>query len=124
MEEWNQLVSNFSLKGFEFKIIYILEAHARDGWPMPSSRYHPQGKVVALKNHTSLQERTDAARRLVEEMNVRGEVLIDDMKNTFNNEYGAWPTRFFVIKNGKLVFKGKNIDRFHILNGLLSITLF
>jgi len=102
------LVSLYSSSSLKFKLVYIQEAHATDTWPMPSSRYQPQGKVVNLTAHTCLEERIEAARKLVEEMEVKGEVLIDTMEDTFNKEYNAWPTMFYVINgiNGTLACKG------------------
>ena len=101
------LVATYSSARLTFKLIYILEAHAKDGWPMPSSRYQPQGLVVDIPSHTCIEDRIIAAKSLVEEMEVKGELLIDSIENIFNTEYGAWPTMFYVVKDGRLAFKGE-----------------
>lgn len=100
------MATQYSPAGVTFRMVYIMEAHASDGWPMPSSRFQPQGQVVDIPNHTSVEDRMKAAKSLVEDMNVQGEVFIDSMENTFNSEYGAWPTMFYIIKDGRLVFIG------------------
>lgn len=109
MEEWNRLVSTYSSERVTFKLVYIQEAHASDGWPMPSSRFQPEGRVVDIARHRSVEERAGAASRLVEEMRMLGEVMVDTLEDVFNTEYAAWPTMFYVIKDGKLTFKGMYI---------------
>jgi len=101
------LQARYSNTEVKFKFIYIQEAHAKDGWPMPSSRYNPLGQAVNISNHTSLEERVAAAKSLVEGMDMQGEVLVDTMEDSFNTEFSAWPTMFYAISaEGKLVFKG------------------
>ena len=90
----------------KFKFVYILEAHATDTWPMPSSRYNPTGEVVNIPTHTCIEERVAAAKALVDSMKVQGEVLVDTMDDIFNTEYSAWPVMFYAIRGGKLEFKG------------------
>ena len=90
----------------KFKFVYILEAHATDRWPSPSSRYNLAGNVVNIPTHTTIEERITAAKALMESMEMQGEVLVDTMEDTFNNEYSAWPVMFYAIRGGKLEFKG------------------
>ena len=90
----------------QFKFVYILEAHATDTWPMPSSRYNPTGEVVNIPTHTCIEERVAAAKALVDSMKVKGEVLVDTMDDIFNTEFSAWPVMFYAIRGGKLEFKG------------------
>ena len=105
------LQARYSNTEVKFKFIYIQEAHAKDVWPMPSSRYNPLGQAVNISNHTSLEERVAAAKSLVEGMDMQGEVLVDTMEDSFNTEFSAWPTMFYAISaEGKLVFKGENIS--------------
>ena len=90
----------------QFKFVYILEAHATDRWPSPSSRYNLAGDVVNIPTHTTIEERITAAKALMESMEMQGEVLVDTMEDSFNNEYSAWPVMFYAIRGGKLEFKG------------------
>ena len=90
----------------QFKFVYILEAHATDTWPMPSSRYNPTREVVNIPTHTCIEERVAAATALVDCMKVKGEVLVDTMDDIFNTEFSAWPVMFYAIRGGKLEFKG------------------
>ena len=102
-----KLLTNSDLN-VQFKFVYILEAHATDTWPMPSSRYNPTREVVNIPTHTCIEERVAAAKALVDSMKVKGEVLVDTMDDIFNTEFSAWPVMFYAIRDGKLEFKGRN----------------
>ena len=36
------------------------------------------------------------------------EVLVDNMEDEFNKEFAAWPIRYFIAKDGKLLHKSDN----------------
>ena len=36
------------------------------------------------------------------------EVLVDNMEDTFNKEFAAWPIRYFIAKEGRLHYKTDN----------------
>jgi hypothetical protein len=80
--------------------IYIAEAHARDQWPA--------GKTISCVDQpTELEQRLENARQFKEKFNFEMPMLVDSMDNTFHWTYGSWPFRFYVINNGKLVFKAE-----------------
>ncbi|CAF1094552.1 unnamed protein product [Adineta steineri] len=80
--------------------IYIAEAHARDQWPA--------GKTISCVDQpTILEQRLDNARQFKDKYNFEMPMLVDSMNNTFHTTYGSWPFRFYVINNGKLVFKAE-----------------
>jgi hypothetical protein len=80
--------------------IYIAEAHARDQWPA--------GKTISCVDQpTTLEERLNNARQFVKKFNFEMPMLVDSMNNTFHTTYGSWPFRFYVINEGKLVFKAE-----------------
>ena len=58
--------------------------------------------------HKSIDDRLEAANRLKHEMGgrIHCPVLVDDMQDNANNFYGAFPERFYIIKNGKVAFQG------------------
>lgn len=81
-------------------LIYIAEAHARDQWPV--------GKTISCVNQPkTLNERLDNARQLQKDFQCEIPMLVDSMDNTFHTTYGAWPFRFYVIHENKLVFKAE-----------------
>jgi len=104
------LAANHSSAEVAFTLVYIREAHANDEWPSPSSRHQPQEKVIDIPSHNSIKERIDVARRMKEEMEVDAnvEVLVDNMDDEFNKEFAAWPIRYFIAKDGKLLHKSDN----------------
>ena len=50
------------------------------------------------------------ARRLKEEMEIDSnvEVLVDNVDDAFNKEFAAWPIRYFIAKEGRLLHKTEN----------------
>jgi len=104
------LAASYSSEEVVFTFIYIREAHANDEWPNPSSSNQPEGKVIDIPSHSSLEERIEVARRMKEEMGFDSnvEVLVDGMEDTFNKEFAAWPIRYFIAKEGRLLHKTEN----------------
>jgi len=100
---WKDLSERYSPMGFNFTMVYIMEAHADDEWPISSSRYMPNGEKVAVNQHKTMEERLDAAFAFRDKFDLRNSrILVDDMLNTFNNAYAAWPFRYWVV-DGKEV---------------------
>ena len=48
--------------------------------------------------------------RMTGEMGIdsKVEVLVDNMEDEFNKEFAAWPIRYFIAKDGKLLHKSDN----------------
>ena len=42
------------------------------------------------------------------EINSKVEVLVDGMEDAFNKEFAAWPIRYFIAKEGRLLYKSEN----------------
>jgi len=104
---WKELAERYSPMGFNFTIVYILEAHAQDEWPISSSRYHPNGQRVLLNQHKSMDDRVAAAVAFRDTFKLQGHrILIDDMDNTFNGAYAAWPFRYYVVDEDKVRLLG------------------
>ncbi|CAF2120360.1 unnamed protein product [Rotaria magnacalcarata] len=80
--------------------IYIAEAHARDQWPA--------GKTISCVDQPkTLEQRLENARQFKVKFNYEMPMVVDSMDNTFHRTYGSWPFRFYVIHDGKLVFKAE-----------------
>jgi len=52
----------------------------------------------------------EVAGRMKEEMEIdsKVEVFMDDMDDAFNKEFAAWPIRYFIAKEGRLLYKSEN----------------
>ena len=66
--------------------------------------------MIDIPSHNNIEERIDVARRMKEEMEIDSnvEVLVDNMDDEFNKEFAAWPIRYFIAKDGKLLHKSDN----------------
>lgn len=83
-----------------FMSVYLSEAHASDEFPL--------GKHVVIRQHTSLAERADAAKRFVQATGWRLPVYLDGMQNMVSTTLAAHPERFYVFEasstGSKLLF--------------------
>ena len=87
----------------EFVFIYIKEAHPDDEWQSQSN----VEKDLVFKQPRTLEERIRLAQTFVSEMDVETPTLVDDITNTANACYAAWPERIYVVDtSGKIVYKG------------------
>jgi len=66
--------------------------------------------VIDIPSHNTIEERIAVAKKMKEEMEIDSniEVLVDNMENDFNKEFAAWPIRYFIAKDGKLLHKSDN----------------
>ena len=91
--------------GVEFFIVYIKEAHPSDGRvAMANTR-----AGISVKDPTSLSERQQVADKACKELKLPWPCLVDDMDNTANRAYGAWPTRLYVVDaEGRIAVAGNS----------------
>lgn len=83
----------------DFHLIYLKEAHASD------SR-RPSRKVI-IKQHTTLEERTTAAKGCVADLKLTIPLLIDDMENTVGDAFHGHPDRLFILSPDQtIVYRG------------------
>jgi len=80
-----------------FLAVYIVEAHAIDEWPV--------GDPLKITQPISTAERRVLARSFVKSYNLQVPMLVDDISNNFSTEWSAWPVRFYVVNDTRLVFK-------------------
>ena len=86
----------------DFAYVYIKEAHADDEWQVEKNRI---GNVVFNQPQT-FEERLILAQAFQEAMGTETTILVDDMANTANAAYAAWPERIYVIApDGKITYK-------------------
>jgi Iodothyronine deiodinase len=73
--------------------VYIAEAHATDGWQMPSNI----DDDVLLANHVTIDDRFAAARAGMERLGLTMPVLVDAIDDAVSDAFAAWPERIYVV---------------------------
>lgn len=83
---------------FKFYFVYIREAHPSDGdWP---------DFEIPITDAKDEVEREGAAKSCSESLKFSFPTLVDDMSDSVNLLYSAWPERlFFIDQGGQLLFK-------------------
>jgi hypothetical protein len=92
----------FQFPAFEFRIVYISEAHPTDGWSIQSS------SQPIVNQQKTFEERCDTAKEFKENSSdiVKAKFLVDGMDNLANSTFGAHPERLAVLYNGKVQWIG------------------
>jgi hypothetical protein len=78
-------------------MVYISEAHAADVWNIGYSA----GAINY--SHKEINDRIDCSKGLIKEFNLNIPVYCDNMQDEFEKTFASWPTRYFVIKNNKIL---------------------
>lgn len=89
MTEVNALVEKHP--EVDFVMIYIMEAHACDEWPIY--------QVEDVEQHKSLAARVEMAQKFQNDFpcHPRIRFFVDPITNDFNSHYASWPFRFWVL---------------------------
>ena len=88
----------------QFLVVYVMEAHAAQEWPMGTIR-------SSIGQHRTIQERIAAANahRTKNITLLNFPFVVDTMENVFYKKFGAWPETHLVIDgNGKLFWRSQN----------------
>jgi len=87
---------------FEYRIVYITEAHPEDGWAIRSS------DQPVVNQQKTFEERFDTAMEFKNNISdiVKVKFLVDEMDNLANITFGAIPERLAVLFNGKVQWLG------------------
>ena len=102
VERVGAIASRFASQGVDYKIVYITEAHPRDGW---LNRVAP-AQFKSIQYARSLDERMDTARRFAGKLGVEeGNVLVDGMADALEHGYEARPERLYVLRGGKVLWR-------------------
>ena len=87
-----------------FYIVYIQEAHPSDLWQLPSN---VKDKVI-FSSPKRFEERADLANVCARKLGIEIPALLDDMGDSTEKAYTAWPDRLYVIdREGRLAYKSK-----------------
>jgi len=82
-----------------FLTVYTREAHPTEGGDYIDY-------FLPVKEHTSLQDRLQAAGELLELETLPGPVLVDNLENEACKSYGSFPDRLYIILDGLVVYQG------------------
>jgi len=89
-----------------FLAVYIQEAHAHDEWPV--------GKKISFCNqHKSLSSRCRLAKDV---KSGEFDILVDNMQNGFQSVFAAWPFRFYIFYDDKILLKGQPDEQTFLYN--------
>lgn len=90
LPDLNRMYEYFNWRGVEFLFVYTNESHSGERYPA----------------HTSLEQKTAAARELKQLEEMRFPVLVDHLDGTVHRTYGDRPNSSFVVnRDGRLVYR-------------------
>jgi type I thyroxine 5'-deiodinase len=85
-------------------VVYILEAHAVDAWQDEDN----QKEKISVASPTTLAERCAVEGACATKLALRIPAIIDDLENSTEEAYTAWPDRLYLIdREGRVVYKSK-----------------
>ncbi len=97
----NRLYERYSDRA-AFYIVYIEEAHPTDAWQMAIN----VKQKVLFRNPVTETERSQVATSCVKNLGIRIPALVDDLNNSTERAYTAWPDRLYLIDaKGQVVYK-------------------
>jgi peroxiredoxin len=92
----------------EFILVYVKEAHPADGRQMEVNKL----SGVVYNTPTTLQERARVASDCVKSLKFDFPCLLDDMQDTVQKQYQAWPAKTCLVdKEGKIRYVTKGSPR-------------
>ncbi len=87
-----------------FYVVYILEAHPLDAWQSETN----QKEKVAVSSPGTLEERCAVADTCATKLALHIPAVIDDLANSTEAAYTAWPDRLYVIdRDGRVAYKSR-----------------
>ena len=85
-------------------MVYILEAHAVDAWQDEDN----QKDKISVASPKTLAERCAVEGTCATKLALRIPAVIDDLQNSTEAAYTAWPDRLYVIdRDGRVAYKSK-----------------
>lgn len=85
-------------------MVYILEAHPVDAWETDSN----QKEKISVASPKTLAERCAVEGTCATKLALRIPAIIDNLENTTEESYTAWPDRLYVIdRDGHVAYKSK-----------------
>ena len=85
-------------------MVYILEAHPVDAWQDEDN----QKDKISVASPTTFAERCAVEGACATKLALRIPAVIDDLENSTEEAYTAWPDRLYVIdREGHVAYKSK-----------------
>lgn len=85
-------------------MVYILEAHPIDAWQDDDN----VKDKISVASARSIEDRCSTAGACVTKLNLEIPAVIDDLANSTESAYTAWPDRLYVIgQDGRVAYKSK-----------------
>jgi type I thyroxine 5'-deiodinase len=86
-----------------FMTVYIAEAHTTDEWQLPVN----VEEGVCYRQPQTINERLEIARDFVQRYNYPTRLVVDNIYNSVEEDYSAYPERLYVIADDMIAYKGK-----------------
>jgi type I thyroxine 5'-deiodinase len=85
-----------------FHVVYIREAHPSNAWQTGSN----VRESVVFADPQTESERSEVAGACVRRLNLQIPAVMDDLRNSTEAAYTAWPDRLYVVgADGTVVYK-------------------
>jgi type I thyroxine 5'-deiodinase len=85
-------------------VVYILEAHPVDAWQDEDN----QREKISIESPTTFAERCEVAGTCATKLALRIPAVIDNLANSTEKAYTAWPDRLYVVdREGRVAYKSK-----------------
>ena len=87
-----------------FYVVYIMEAHPLDAWQDEDN----QKDKIAIASPKTVAERCAVESTCATKLALRIPAIIDDLQNSTEAAYTAWPDRLYLIdRDGRVAYKSK-----------------
>lgn len=92
----------------QFFVVYIREAHPSDGWVVRQN----ERQGISVPEPRNIDERQAVATKACSILQINIPCLVDDMNDSTNQAYDAWPDRLYIVDiNGRVAAKGERGPR-------------
>lgn len=87
----------------EFIAVYIREAHASDGWSLPSN----DKLGISVAHHKDLAERRETAKSCCASLKMTIPMVVDEIDDRVGIAYSGMPDRLYIVDSqGRVAYKG------------------
>ncbi len=87
-----------------FYMVYILEAHPVDAWETDDNKK----EKISVASPRTLEDRCSVENVCATKLALHIPAVVDNIANTTEEAYTAWPDRFYVIdRDGRVIYKSK-----------------
>jgi len=96
------IADKFAGKGVAYKLVYVTEAHPKDGW---MNSFAP-AQFKDVRYARSVEERLKTAGRFAELCDVdAADVIVDGLPDELERSYEARPERLYVVRGGNVLWR-------------------